>query len=67
MHDFAMQANNAVVRTWGTAREEPELYNHVDLVQMLDIADLEHGTLVAGILSSTLLLYVSVSHALIYR
>lgn len=42
------QDNNAVVKTWGTPREEPELVNHVDLVQKLGIADLEKGTAVAG-------------------
>lgn len=44
-----LQANNARVREWGTIREDPELYNHVDLVHMLDIADLDHGTTVAGL------------------
>ena len=29
-------------------REEPELFNHVDLVQMLGIVDLETGSTVAG-------------------
>ena len=38
-----------VVRTHGERREEADLYNHVDLVEMLDIVDLEHGTSVAGI------------------
>ncbi|KAF8063832.1 Serine--tRNA ligase [Scenedesmus sp. PABB004] len=40
--------NNAVVRTWGEPRQEEKLYNHVDLVQLLDIVDLEAGTSVAG-------------------
>ncbi len=31
-------------------REEPELFNHVDLVQMLGIVDLETGSTVAGTL-----------------
>ena len=42
------QANNVVVKTEGHLREEPELYNHVDLVQLLDIVDLESGSTVAG-------------------
>ena len=39
-----------VVKTEGHLREEPELYNHVDLVQLLDIVDLEAGTMVAGVI-----------------
>ena len=46
------QADNAVVKTWGELREERELRNHVDLVQMLDIADLDAGVSVAGALST---------------
>ena len=45
-----LQANNVVVKTEGHLREEPELYNHVDLVQLLDIVDLESGTMVAGVI-----------------
>lgn len=37
-----------VVRTFGEPRQEEKLYNHVDLVQLLDIVDLEAGTAVAG-------------------
>ena len=52
LHDRALtnifQAENEVVKTWGTPREEDGLHNHVDLVQLLDIADLEAGTSVAG-------------------
>ena len=43
-----MQAHNVVVKTEGHMREEPELFNHVDLVQMLGIVDLESGSTVAG-------------------
>lgn len=43
-----MQAENEVVKTWGQPREEEKLHNHVAMVQMLDIADLESGTAVAG-------------------
>ncbi len=46
----SLQANNVVVKTEGHLREEPELYNHVDLVQLLDIVDLESGTMVAGVI-----------------
>ena len=47
-----IQTENEVVKTWGTPREEDGLRNHVDLVQMLDIADLQAGTTVAGAQSS---------------
>ena len=43
-----LQDNNVIVRTFGTPREELKLYNHVDLVQLLDIVNLEAGTAVAG-------------------
>jgi len=42
------EANNAIVREFGTPRQEEKLYNHVDLVNMLDIVNLEAGTSVAG-------------------
>ena len=45
------QAENQIVNTWpdsGPPRQEDGLLNHVDLVQMLDIVDLEAGTTVAG-------------------
>lgn len=42
------QADNTIVKTWGTPREDDGLKNHVELVQLLDIADLEAGTQVAG-------------------
>ena len=42
------QDNNPIERTWGTPREETGLPNHVDLVAMLDIVDLEKGQEVAG-------------------
>ena len=37
-----------VVKEHGTPRTQEKLYNHVDLVQLLDIVDLEKGTVVAG-------------------
>lgn len=43
-----MQDNNAIVRTFGEPRTEEKLYNHVDLVLLLDIVNLEAGTAVAG-------------------
>ena len=49
----AVQANNAVVKTFGEPRQEQKLYNHVDLVQLLDFVDLEKGTETAGGLVST--------------
>lgn len=39
---------NTVHATWGGRRMEEDLPNHVDLVGMLDIADLEKGADVAG-------------------
>lgn len=44
------EANNVVHRTFGldTKRVEDNLPNHVDLIAMLDIADTERGTDVAG-------------------
>lgn len=42
------QDNNPVERTWGVCRQETGLPNHVDLVSMLDIVDLEKGQEVAG-------------------
>lgn len=42
------EANNVIVKTWGTKRPEHKLYNHVDLVQLLDLVDLEAGSAVAG-------------------
>ena len=43
-----MQDHNVVVKEHGTPRTDEKLYNHVDLVQLLDIVDLEKGTAVAG-------------------
>ncbi|OVA05496.1 Aminoacyl-tRNA synthetase [Macleaya cordata] len=42
------EANNAVVRSWGEKRMEPKLKNHVELVELLGIADLKKGANVAG-------------------
>ncbi|KAK1263150.1 hypothetical protein QJS04_geneDACA009431 [Acorus gramineus] len=42
------EANNAVVRTWGERRTEEGLKNHVELVELLGIANLSKGTNVAG-------------------
>ncbi|XP_072972514.1 serine--tRNA ligase [Typha angustifolia] len=42
------EVNNEVIRTWGERRMEGKLRNHVDLVKLLDIADLEKGADVAG-------------------
>ncbi|XP_041018487.1 serine--tRNA ligase-like [Juglans microcarpa x Juglans regia] len=42
------EANNAVIRSWGEKRLEPKLKNHVELVELLGIADLKKGTDVAG-------------------
>eukprot|EP01018_Ginkgo_biloba_P027167 Gb_22553 [translate_table: standard] len=42
------EANNEVVRTWGEKREDSKFKNHVELVQLLGIADLEKGADIAG-------------------
>lgn len=42
------EANNAMVRTWGEKRMEPKLKNHVELVELLGIADLKRGADIAG-------------------
>ncbi|CAI9279382.1 unnamed protein product [Lactuca saligna] len=42
------KANNVVVRTWGEKRTEPKLKNHVELMELLGIADLENGAKIAG-------------------
>jgi seryl-tRNA synthetase len=42
------EANNAIVKEFGTLRTEDKLYNHVDLVGLLDIVNLEAGQTVAG-------------------
>lgn len=47
------QDNNAIVREFGSPRsagEGEKLYNHVDLVTLLDIVNLEAGAAVAGAL-----------------
>ncbi|KMZ75400.1 hypothetical protein ZOSMA_115G00360 [Zostera marina] len=40
--------NNAVVRSFGEKRVEEKLKNHVELVELLDIADLIKGANIAG-------------------
>ncbi|KAL2229817.1 UNVERIFIED_CONTAM: Serine--tRNA ligase [Sesamum indicum] len=42
------EANNAIIRSWGEKRTEPKLKNHVELVELLGIADLKKGANVAG-------------------
>ncbi|XP_002514398.2 serine--tRNA ligase [Ricinus communis] len=42
------EANNAVISVWGEKRLEPKLKNHVDLVELLGIADTKKGANVAG-------------------
>ncbi|XP_022762843.1 serine--tRNA ligase-like [Durio zibethinus] len=42
------EANNAVIRTWGEKRLEPKIKNHVELVELLGIADTKKGADVAG-------------------
>lgn len=40
---FVLQANNAVIRVWGEKRSGPKLKNHVELVELLGIADTKKG------------------------
>ncbi|PSS30231.1 Serine--tRNA ligase isoform 2 [Actinidia chinensis var. chinensis] len=47
VHD-SVPANNAIVRFWGQKRLEPKLKNHVELVELLGIADTKKGANVAG-------------------
>lgn len=42
------EANNAVIRSWGEKKVEPKLKNHVELVELLGIADLKKGANIAG-------------------
>jgi seryl-tRNA synthetase len=43
------QAHNEVVKEWGKfVKAEHHRYNHVDLVSLLDIVDLQNGATVAG-------------------
>ncbi|XP_022856220.1 serine--tRNA ligase-like [Olea europaea var. sylvestris] len=37
------EANNAIVRSWGEKRTESKLKNHVELVELLGIADTKKG------------------------
>lgn len=48
-----VQVENVVVKTYGELRTEDGLRNHVDLVQLLGIVDLEAGTAVAGVHACT--------------
>ncbi|GAB4855534.1 hypothetical protein Ancab_024154 [Ancistrocladus abbreviatus] len=42
------EAGNAIIRSWGEKRTEPKLKNHVELVELLGIADTKKGADVAG-------------------
>ncbi|PIN26634.1 Seryl-tRNA synthetase [Handroanthus impetiginosus] len=42
------EANNAIIRSWGEKWTEPKLKNHVELVELLGIADIKKGANVAG-------------------
>ncbi|XP_050240900.1 serine--tRNA ligase-like [Quercus robur] len=42
------EANNAVIRCWGEKRMEPNLRNHVELMELTGIADTRKGGNVAG-------------------
>lgn len=47
---LCFQAENAVARCWGEKRSEPKLKNHVELVELLGIADLKKGKIVHSLL-----------------
>lgn len=42
------EANNAVIRSWGEKLVKPNLKNHVDLVELLELADTKRGSEIAG-------------------
>ncbi|XP_022145958.1 serine--tRNA ligase [Momordica charantia] len=42
------EANNAIIRSWGEKLVKPKLKNHVDLVELLGIADTKKGSEIAG-------------------
>ncbi|KAA0065494.1 hypothetical protein IC582_030181 [Cucumis melo] len=42
------EANNVVIRSWGEKLVKPKLKNHVDLVELLEIADTKRGSEIAG-------------------
>lgn len=42
------EASNTIIRSWGQKRVEPKLKNHVELVELLGIADTKKGANVAG-------------------
>ncbi|XP_038892840.1 serine--tRNA ligase isoform X2 [Benincasa hispida] len=42
------EANNVVIRSWGEKLVKPKLKNHVDLVELLEIADTKKGSEIAG-------------------
>ncbi|KGN49564.1 serine--tRNA ligase [Cucumis sativus] len=42
------EANNVVIRSWGEKLVKPKLKNHVDLVELLEIADSKRGSEIAG-------------------
>ncbi|CAK9328368.1 unnamed protein product [Citrullus colocynthis] len=42
------EANNAVIRSWGEKLMKPNLKNHVDLVELLELADTKRGSEIAG-------------------
>nr|XP_043638718.1 serine--tRNA ligase-like [Erigeron canadensis]XP_043638719.1 serine--tRNA ligase-like [Erigeron canadensis]XP_043638720.1 serine--tRNA ligase-like [Erigeron canadensis] len=42
------EADNEIVRSWGEKREATKLRNHVELVDLLGIADMKRGANVAG-------------------
>ncbi|KAL6553562.1 hypothetical protein OROGR_007404 [Orobanche gracilis] len=42
------EVNNVVVRAWGEKRTEPNLKNHVELVELLEIVDLKKGEMIGG-------------------
>lgn len=43
-----MKANNVIIRSWGPKRVAPKLKNHVELVELLGIADTKKGIVLGG-------------------
>lgn len=53
------QANNFVIRSWGEKQMQPRLESHVQLVELLEIADLERGINSTCNLKTNYVIYIS--------
>ena len=56
-----------MVRSWGEKRLEPKLKNHVDLVELLGIADLKKGIWETTFIQSSKAIWFSyIEHVVVY-